>query len=203
VGVQEIRWDGGGTEPPDGYTFLYGKGKESHELGTGSFVHKRIISAVKIVEFVSDRMSYIILRDCWCDIIVLNIHAPIGDKINDVKDGYEELECVFDIFPKYHMEILLVDFSAKVGREDIFKTTIENEILHEITNDNGVRLVNFAVSKNIRVKITMFLYHYIHKFTWMSPDGETCNQPLSVHFVSLHKHCKTNRFFVFWKVLDW
>jgi hypothetical protein len=54
---------------------------------------------------------------------------------------------VFDKFPKYHMKILLGDFNAKVGREGIFKPTIANESLHEISNDNGVRLVNFATSK--------------------------------------------------------
>jgi exonuclease III len=59
VGVQEVRWEGGGTEPAGEYTFFYIMGKENHELGTGFFVHKRIISAVKRVEFVSDRMSYI------------------------------------------------------------------------------------------------------------------------------------------------
>jgi hypothetical protein len=74
-----------------------------------------------------------------------------------VKDSfYEELERVFDKFPKSHMKILLGDFSAKVGREDIFKPTSGNESLHEISNDNGVRLVNFATSKNLRVKSTMF-----------------------------------------------
>jgi hypothetical protein len=71
------------------------------------------------------------------------------------------------------MKILLGDFNAKVGREDIFKLTIGNESLHEISNVNGVRLVNFATSKNPRVKSTMFPQHNIHKYNWMSLDGTT------------------------------
>jgi hypothetical protein len=47
------------------------------------FVLKRIISAVKRVEFVSDRMSYITLRGRWCHIIVLNVHSPTEDKTDD------------------------------------------------------------------------------------------------------------------------
>jgi hypothetical protein len=71
-----------------------------------------------------------------------------------VKDSfYEELERVFDKFPKYHMKILLGDFNAKVCREDIFKLTIGNESLHEISNDNGVRLVNYATSKTSESKV--------------------------------------------------
>jgi hypothetical protein len=46
----------------------------------------------------------------------------IGDKTDNMKDKFcEELEHVFDKFPKYHMKILLGHFNAKVGREDIFK----------------------------------------------------------------------------------
>jgi hypothetical protein len=49
------------------------------------------------------------------------------------------------------MKILLGDFNAKVGRENIFKPTIGKESLHQDSNDNGVRIVNFATSKNLVV----------------------------------------------------
>jgi hypothetical protein len=136
-----------------------------------------IISAVKRVEFVNDRMSYIILRCRSFHIIVLNVHAPTEDKTDDVKDGfYEELERILHKFSKYHTKILLGDLNAKVGREEIFKPTIRNESLHEISNDNGVRVVNFATSKNLIVKITMFPDRNIYKYTWTSPDENTHNQ---------------------------
>jgi hypothetical protein len=70
VGVQEVRWEKGGTERAEDYTFFYGQGNGVHQLQTGIFVHKRIASAFRRVEFISDRMSYIILRGGWCDVIL-------------------------------------------------------------------------------------------------------------------------------------
>jgi exonuclease III len=78
-----------------------------------------------MAEFVSDRMSCIILRGQWCDIIVLNVHTPTEDKIDDVKvNFYEELVRLFDELHKYHIKIFLGDFSAELDREDIFKPTV-------------------------------------------------------------------------------
>jgi len=42
------------------------------------------------------------------------------------------------------MKIPLGDFNAKVGREVIFNLTMGNESLHQVSNDNGVRIVNSA-----------------------------------------------------------
>jgi hypothetical protein len=87
---------------------------------------------------------------------------------------YEELEQVFDQFPRYHMKILMGDFNAKAGREDIFKLIIGNGGLHEASNGNRVRGVNFATLKNLLRAQHSHTMTFIN--TWTSPDGVTHNQ---------------------------
>ena len=85
------------------------------------------------------------------------MHTPSEEKSDDSKVSfYEESEQAFYHFPKYHIKILLRDFNAKVGRENIFKPTIGNDSLHQDSNDNVVRIVNFVTSKKLVVKSTMF-----------------------------------------------
>jgi hypothetical protein len=84
-------------------------------LGTGFLVHHKIVPAVKTIDVDCDMIQYIVLRGRWCNIIVLNTHAPSEDKSNDSKDRLnEEIEYVFDHFPEYYMKIMLGDFYAKL-----------------------------------------------------------------------------------------
>jgi hypothetical protein len=69
VDVPEVRWDKGEKVRAGESNFFYGKGNENYQLETGFLVHHRIKSAVKRVEFISDRVSYIVLRGrskCAC-----------------------------------------------------------------------------------------------------------------------------------------
>ena len=76
-----------GTVRAGDWILFCGKGNEGNRLGTGLFVHQRIVSAVK-TEFVSDRVSCIVLRDHWCDIVVLNVLAPSEEKSDDSKGSF-------------------------------------------------------------------------------------------------------------------
>ena len=101
VGLQEVRWKTGDTVSVGDYIFFLWKRKRKSSIGNRIFVHHRILSAVKRVDFVSDRMSYIVLRGRWFNISVLNVHSPSEEKSDDTKDSfYEELEQVFDHFPQ-------------------------------------------------------------------------------------------------------
>ena len=69
MGVQEIGRYTGGTETAEGYIFVYEK-KGKSSIGNRFCTH-RTETAVYGVEFVSDRMSYIVLRGRWCDTVLL------------------------------------------------------------------------------------------------------------------------------------
>jgi hypothetical protein len=49
-------------------------------------------------------------------------------------------------------------------------------IKYEISNGSGVKVVNFATSKNQVVKSKIFLHQNIHKYTWTYTEGNTHNQ---------------------------
>jgi len=122
------------------YKFFVGRGNYNNQLGREFIIHHRIVSAVKGIEFVSDRVTFIGLRGRWCNVFVLNVHALRDLKSDDSKDSFrEELEQVFYHFLKYHMKILLRYFNANWRRKNIFKPTIWNDGLHQDINDNGVR----------------------------------------------------------------
>jgi ethanolamine utilization protein EutQ (cupin superfamily) len=64
------------------------------------------------------------------------------------------------------MKTLVGDLNSKMVKEDISKQRVRNESLHKSSNANGIKVVNFATSKYLVVKGTMFPHHKIYIF-WL------------------------------------
>jgi hypothetical protein len=158
--VQEVRWDKGVTLRAGDYKFFSGKGNRIMNWEQDFLYAMEYYQQLREYSLLTIGCHiYIVLRGCWCNIVVLNVHVLSEEKSDDSSDNfYKELEQVFDHFPKYHMKILLGDFNAKVGRGNICKPTIGNESVHQDSNDNDV-----ATSRNLVVKSTVFPHRNIHR----------------------------------------
>jgi hypothetical protein len=87
----------------------------------------------------------------------------------------EELEQLFYTSLNKIRKFLL-DVNARIVKEGILKQTIWNTILHQINNNNEVRIVKCSTSKNITVKNKIFPHRNTHIFTWTLSDGKTQKQ---------------------------
>jgi hypothetical protein len=91
-----------------------------------------------------------------------------------------------------------------LGIKDIFKLTIGNKCLHEDSNDDCFRIVNFAKSTFPVDRSMMFPHQNIHKYTWTSPDGKTHNHIWSILNVGSFREadCDTDHYMVVAKLRE-
>jgi hypothetical protein len=89
---------------------------------------------------------------------------------------FDALETAYDISPGNDIKIVLGNFNAQVVEEAVNFPITGTYSLHNLTNDNGSWLIQFAVSQNMIRGSTLHPHKDIHKSTWRLPDGATFNQ---------------------------
>jgi len=98
------------------------------------------------------------------DITLINVHAPSEDKPQEEKgDFYECLDLTVNALPQYRIKIVLGDRNKNVGKEATFRPIIGSHSLHEVTNDYGLRIVDFAFGDGLIVKSAMFPHKNINR----------------------------------------
>src|SRR5436189_2343507 len=102
---------------------------------------------------ISERMCSIRLKCIKRNISIINVHAPTEEKEEEVKDVfYESLGIEYDKLPIHDIKIVIGDCNAKVGKEEIYKKTVGRHSKHTETNDNGQRVISFAMEKGMVVR---------------------------------------------------
>jgi len=132
---------------------------------------------LKDFKATNERLCWLRLKAKWFSCTLINVHAPTNEKTEETKEKfYNLLEQTISQIASSDIRIVLGDFNAKVGKENVYKPTIGNESLHNETNDNGMKMIQFALSKGLNIRSTTFSHKDIHKETWYSADGRTANQ---------------------------
>jgi hypothetical protein len=104
---------------------------------------------------------------------LINIHAPTNDLEEEAKNQfYEQLERAYAACPSHDVKLVMGDANAKIGRETVYQPTIGKHSLHERTNENGLRLVDFAAGRQMAIKSTYIMHKRIHLPTWHSPGPQ-------------------------------
>jgi hypothetical protein len=102
-------------------------------------------------------MGILWLKDNFHNITFVNAHAPTEDTEDDIGDEfYETLQSVCVELPKHDAIITLNDFNAKLGKEQIYKDITGRQSLHEVTKNDGLRLVQYATNNNLKVLSTWY-----------------------------------------------
>lgn len=52
------------------------------------------------------------------------------------------------------IKLILRGMNVQIKNENAYKSTIEKHSLHNYSNDNGIRLINFAIIKNMVLSST-------------------------------------------------
>jgi len=109
---------------------------------------------------------------------VICTYAPTENSHEETKDTfYEQLEHTYDSIPRYYTKIIIVgDLNAQVCQEEEYKQTAGSCSFHENSNNNGVRLINFAIGKGMVISSTRLPKKDIYKHTWTSPGGRFNSQ---------------------------
>nr|XP_042895535.1 craniofacial development protein 2-like [Parasteatoda tepidariorum] len=188
LAVQEIRWTGEGIIEKKNHTVVYSCDREKHMFGTGFILSKRIRPLLIDFDCRTPRLCKIRIKGIFFNCSFINFHAPTEDKYGAEKElFYEELHRLYNSCPKNDVKIFLGDANAKIGVEKEFRPVIGGYSLHDISNDNGKRLIDFATDHNMVIPSTMFQHKRIHKMTWKSPNGNTYNQIDHILIDSRHK----------------
>lgn len=104
----------------------------------GIIVRKYLLPLVKSFEPVNDRICYVIQEGKYFDVAIISFYGPTEEnKIKEKDNLYEELEDAYERLFRHCIKIFMGNFNAKIEQKSMYRSTISEDNLHKIINDNG------------------------------------------------------------------
>ena len=103
--------------------------------------------------------------------MVIQVYAPTSNAEEaEVERFYEDLQDLLELTPKKDVLIIIGDWNAKVGIQEIPGVTGKSGL--GVLNEVGQRLIGFCQENTLVIANTLFQQHKKRLYTWTLTDGQ-------------------------------
>ena len=122
-----------------------------------------------------DRMISVCFQDKQFNITVIQVcSSTINAEDGAIERFYEDLQDLLKLTPKKDMLLIIGDWNAKVGSQEI--PILTGKFGLGVQNEAGQRLKEFCQKDALIIANTPFQQHKRQLYTWTSPDSQYRNQ---------------------------
>uniref|UniRef100_A0A672MKF5 Endonuclease/exonuclease/phosphatase domain-containing protein n=1 Tax=Sinocyclocheilus grahami TaxID=75366 RepID=A0A672MKF5_SINGR len=187
LGLSEMRWTGVGEL--NGGEVIWSGEEKNHMRGVGFLLSKRAKDALLGYNPVNSRNIVARFNGAPLNIAVIQVYAPTSDSTEEeVETFYGQLEHTIEELPKKDVKIVIGDWNAKVGTDNLGWEQVMGCHGYGQRNNRGERLLEFASKNDLLITNTRFQQKDSRKWTWMAPDGKYTNM---INLVLVDRRWKT------------
>ena len=171
LGISELKWTGMGDLNSDDH-YMYYCGQESlRRNGVAIMVNKRVQNSVLGRNVKNDRMISVRFQSKPFNITVIQVYAPTSNAEEaEVEHFYEDLKVLLELTIKKDVLVIIGDWNAKVGSQEIPGVTGKFGI--RVQNEAGQRITGFCQENALVIANTLFQQHKRRLYTWTTPDAQ-------------------------------
>uniref|UniRef100_A0A672N8W4 Endonuclease/exonuclease/phosphatase domain-containing protein n=1 Tax=Sinocyclocheilus grahami TaxID=75366 RepID=A0A672N8W4_SINGR len=187
LGLSEMRWTGVGEL--NGGEVIWSGEEKNHMRGVDFLLSKRAKDALLGYNPVNSRNIVARFNGAPLNIAVIQVYAPTSDSTEEeVETFYGQLEHTIEELPKKDVKIVIGDWNAKVGTDNLGWEQVMGCHGYGQRNNRGERLLEFASKNDLLITNTRFQQKDSRKWTWMAPDGKYTNM---IDLVLVNRRWKT------------
>lgn len=172
--IQETKWKGNSVFESDRFTVFMSGGDKGRTYGTGFVVDAKWGGSVIGWTPINGRFCVLRVKGKFFNYSIINVYATHNERPEEEKDTfYHQLERAHASCPRHDVKVVIGDFNAQAGREEVFRPAIGRFSLHSETNENRLRMINFAAANDMVISSTCSNHKNMHKATWTPPPPPT------------------------------
>lgn len=176
IGLSEVRREEEKIEEHDNYIFYY-KNVTAGLYGVGFIVKKNLKNEILEFRGISDRIAILNMKIPGHKepTSIIQIYAPTNVAKEEIKNEfYNKLN---EVMPSLYKSIIIMgDFNGQLGKRRLNEDKVLGRYTSGKRNDNGQRLIHFALENNLNIMNSYYNKKINRKWTWVSPNGMIRNE---------------------------